>query len=209
MIATTYRLGVDVGGTFTDGVLIDEQSGAISIDKLLTTPDDPSEAFLQVALRLVDKLGLHPPQVRYIMHAMTTATNAVIERRGARAGLLVTAGFRDVLEIQRQVRHELYNLQTDKPPPLILRRHCLEIVERLNYQGQVLVPLDLDTVARAVERLKSAGIDSIAVCFLHAYRNAVHEQQAGEVISRLHPRAIVSLSSEIAPEIREYWRAST
>jgi N-methylhydantoinase A len=207
--ATTYRLGVDVGGTFTDGVLIDEQSGAISIDKILTTPDDPSRAFLQVAQRLADKLALDPRQVRYIMHAMTTATNAVIERRGARAGLLVTAGFRDVLEIQRQVRHELYNLQTDKPPPLIRRRHCLEIAERLNYQGHVLVPLDLDSVARAVERLKSAGIDSIAVCFLHAYRNAVHEQQAGDVIRRLHPRATVSLSSEIAPEIREYWRAST
>jgi N-methylhydantoinase A len=110
---TTYRLGVDVGGTFTDGVLIDEQSGAISIDKILTTPDDPSRAFLQVALRLVDKLELEPRQVRYIMHAMTTATHAVIERSGARAGLLVTIGFRDVLEIQRQVRHELYNLQTD------------------------------------------------------------------------------------------------
>jgi N-methylhydantoinase A len=207
--ATTYRLGVDVGGTFTDGVLLDEQSGAISIDKILTTPDDPSRAFLQVALRLQDKLDLDPRQVRYIMHAMTTATNAVIERRGARAGLLVTAGFRDVLEIQRQVRHELYNLQTDKPPPLILRRHCLEIVERLDYQGRQLVPLDLRGVARAVERLKSAGIDSIAVCFLHAYRNAVHEQQAAEVIRRLHPQAMVSLSSEIAPEIREYWRAST
>jgi len=209
MTATTYRLGVDVGGTFTDGVLIDEQSGAISIDKLLTTPDDPSEAFLQVAIRLVDKLGLDPPQVRYIMHAMTTATNAVIERRGARAGLLVTAGFRDVLEIQRQVRHELYNLQTDKPPPLILRRHCLEIAERLDYQGHVLVPIDLDSVARAVERLAGAGIDSVAVCFLHAYRNPAHEQQAAEVIRRIHPRATVSLSSEIAPEIREYWRAST
>jgi N-methylhydantoinase A len=206
---STYRLGVDVGGTFTDGVLIDEQSGAISIDKILTTPDDPSQAFLQVVLRLADKLRLDPRQVRYIMHAMTTATNAVIERRGARAGLLVTAGFRDVLEIQRQVRHELYNLQTDKPPSLILRRHCLEIAERLDYEGRVLVPLDMDSVARAVERLKSAGIDSIAVCFLHAYRNAVHEQQAGEIIRRTHPRATVSLSSEIAPEIREYWRAST
>jgi N-methylhydantoinase A len=207
--ASTYRLGVDVGGTFTDGVLIDEQSGAISIDKILTTPDDPSRAFLQVAIRLAGKLDLDPHQVRYIMHAMTTATNAVIERRGARAGLLVTAGFRDVLEIQRQVRHELYNLQTDKPPPLIRRRHCLEIAERLDYQGRVLVPLDLDSVIGAVERLKSAGIDSIAVCFLHAYRNAEHEQQAGEVIRRVHPQAIVSLSSEIAPEIREYWRAST
>jgi N-methylhydantoinase A len=206
---TTYRLGVDVGGTFTDGVLIDEKSGAISIDKVLTTPDDPSRAFLQVVIRLADKLEVDPREVRYIMHAMTTATNAVIERRGARAGLLVTSGFRDVLEIQRQVRHELYNLQTDKPPPLILRRHCLEIVGRLDYQGRVLVPLDVESVARAVDRLKSAGIDSIAVCFLHAYRNPAHERQASEVIRRLHPQATVSLSSDIAPEIREYWRAST
>ncbi len=205
----TYRLGVDVGGTFTDGVLIDEQSGAISIDKVLTTPDDPSRAFVQVASRLADKLKLDHRQVRYIMHAMTTATNAVIERRGARAGLLVTAGFRDVLEIQRQVRHELYNLQTDKPRPLIPRRHCLEIVERLDYQGHVLVHLDPDSVVQAVERLKYAGVDSIAVCFVHSYRNPAHERQAGEIIRRVHPRATVSLSSGIAPEIREYWRAST
>jgi N-methylhydantoinase A len=206
---STYRLGVDVGGTFTDGVLIDEQSGVISIDKILTTPDDPSRAFLQVVIRLAERHELDPRQVRYIMHAMTTATNAVIERRGARAGLLVTAGFRDVLEIQRQVRHDLYNLQTDKPPPLILRRHCMEIAERIDYQGRVLVPIDLQSVARAVEHLKRSDIDSIAVCFLHAYRNPAHERQAGEVIRRLYPQATISLSSDIAPEIREYWRAST
>jgi len=206
---TSYRLGVDIGGTFTDGVLIDEDSGAVTIDKMLTTPDDPSLAFLHIATGLARRLNLDPAQIRYIMHAMTTATNAVIERRGAQAGLLLTAGFRDVLEIQRQVRHELYNLQTDKPPPLIPRRQCLEILERLDYRGEVLVPLDIDAVADAVERLKAEGIDSIAVCFLHSYRNATHEQRAAEVIRRVHPGATVSLSSEIAPEIREYWRAST
>jgi len=209
IVPPSYRLGVDVGGTFTDGVLIDEGTGAISIDKVLTTPDDPSIAFLRIATRLAERLELDPRQVRYIMHAMTTATNAVIERRGARAGLLVTAGFRDVLEIQRQVRHELYNLQTDKPPPLIRRRHCLEVPERLDYRGEVLVPLDTDAVGTAVERLKADGIDSIAVCFLHAYRNPAHEQQAAGIIRCVHPSASVSLSSEVAPEIREYWRAST
>jgi len=205
----TYRLGIDIGGTFTDGVLIDESSGAIAIDKILTTPDDPSLAFLNIATRLAERLELDPRQVRYIMHAMTTATNAVIERRGAQAGLLVTAGFRDVLEIQRQVRHELYNLQTDKPPPLIPRRYCLEIPERLDYRGDVIVPLDGAVVGAAVARLKAAGIDSIAVCYLHAYRNPMHEQQTADIIHRVHPGATVSLSSDVAPEIREYWRAST
>ncbi|MGI9145958.1 MAG: hydantoinase/oxoprolinase family protein [Chloroflexota bacterium] len=205
----SYRLGVDIGGTFTDGVLIDEDSGAIEIDKILTTPDDPSLAFLSVASRLAERLDIEPAQIRYIMHAMTTATNAVIERRGAQAGLLVTAGFRDILEIQRQVRHELYNLQTDKPPPLVRRRHCLEIPERLDYRGEVVVDLDVEAVADAVERLKSEDIHSIAVCYLHAYRNPTHEQRTAEVIRRVHPGATISLSSDVAPEIREYWRAST
>lgn len=208
-MSATYRLGVDIGGTFTDGVLVHEATGEVRIDKVLTTPADPSQGFLQSTQRLARRAGLSPEQVRSIMHATTTATNAVLERRGAATGLLVTQGFRDVLEIARQVRHELYNLQTDKPVPLVPRRLCLEIPERLDYRGAVQVPLDEAAVEAAVVRLRTAGVESVAVCFLHAYRNPVHERQAAEIIRRVWPEADLSLSCDIAPEIREYWRAST
>ena len=204
-----YRLGVDIGGTFTDGVLIDENTGAITIDKVLTTRDDPSRGFLQVAERLATRDGRAPEHLHYIIHATTVATNAILERRGAHAGLLVTEGFRDILEIARQVRHELYNLQTDKPPALIPRQLCLEIPERLDYRGDAVVALDEDAVVLAIAELKRRSVASIAVCLLHAYANPAHEQRIGALIREHYPAAAVSLSSEVAPEIREYWRAST
>ncbi len=204
-----YRVGVDIGGTFTDAVRIDESTGTIRIDKLSTTPDDPSRAFLQVVRQIMAKDGASAADVAYMVHATTVATNAVLQRNGARAGLVVTRGFRDVLEIARQVRHELYNVQTEKPPPLIPRELCLEVSERLNYRGEIQVPLDEDAVRSAATKLREAGIDSIAVCFLHSYRNPLHEQRALRLILEVHPSAEVSISSAIAPEMREYWRAST
>ncbi len=204
-----YRLGVDIGGTFTDGVLIDESNGTLQIDKVLTTPQDPSEGFLTITQRLAAEANLSLDQLHSIIHATTIATNAVLERRGARAGLLVTQGFRDILEIGRQIRHELYNLQTEKIPPLIPRQRCIEIPERMDHRGEVLLPLDEAAVAGALSTLRTQQVESIAICFLHAYRNPVHEQRAAELIQSLWPEATVSLSSEIAPEIREYWRAST
>jgi N-methylhydantoinase A len=206
---SAYRLGIDIGGTFTDGVVIDEKTGEMSIEKVLTTPADPSEGFLLAAQGLVPQHRTEARVLRYIIHATTVATNAVLERRGAPAGLLVTEGFRDVLEIGRQVRHELYNLQTEKAPPLIAREHCYGIPERLDHLGHVTQELDEAAVANAVARLLADGIDSIAICFLHSYRNPGHEQRAGEIARAGHPAATISLSSEIAPEIREYWRAST
>jgi N-methylhydantoinase A len=205
----SYRLGIDVGGTFTDGVLIDEASGAITVDKVPTTPAHISEGFIALVERLAERSAVDLGELSYIIHATTTATNAVIEGRGARAGLLVTEGFRDVLEIGRQVRHELYNLQTEKPRPLIPRQRCLEIRERLDYRGRTLVELDEESVAGAVEQLHADGVESIAVCFLHSYQNAAHEQRAAAIIRGLYPEIAVSVSSDIAPEIREYWRAST
>jgi N-methylhydantoinase A len=203
------RLGVDIGGTFTDGVLIDEETGTITIDKVSTTTADRAEGFLTVCRRLASRATLNPEDLTYIIHATTAATNAVIERQGARAGLLVTAGFRDILEIARQVRHELYNLQTSKPLPLIPRRLCFEIAERLDHQGKVLMPLDEDAVARAAHAMHDRGVESIAICFLHSYQNPVHEQAAANIVRRILPHAHLSVSSDIAPEIREYWRAST
>lgn len=132
------RLGIDIGGTFTDAVAVDETDGTIRIDKVLTTSADPSEGFLLCVQRLSKRLGLQAEDVVHIVHASTVATNAVLERRGAKAGFLVTDGFRDLLEIGRQIRYELYNLQTEKPAPLIPRERCIEIPERLNYGGKYL-----------------------------------------------------------------------
>ncbi len=204
-----FRLAVDVGGTFTDGVLIDEATGTVWAEKLPTTPADPAVGFLSSVRRLERRAGLAPGELQAIIHGTTVATNALLERRGARCGLIVTEGFRDILEIGRQIRHELYNLQTEKPPPLIPRERCVGVPERLDHRGDVLEPLDPDAVRRAVEFLRGEGVESIAVCLLHAYRNAAHERQVAEIIRRHHPAATISLSSDIAPEIREYWRAST
>src|SRR4051794_40694655 len=177
-----YRLGVDIGGTFTDAVLIEEASGRVWIDKVSTTPADPSEGFLTSVRRLLQRVGLQPSEIGYVLHATTVATNAMIERRGAPAAMMLTQGFRDVLEIQRQVRRELYNLQTEKPKPLIPRRLCLEIPERLDYRGRVLTELDEEAVAAAAVRLRDTGINSVAICFLHAYQNGAHEQRAAEIV---------------------------
>jgi N-methylhydantoinase A len=204
-----FRLGIDVGGTFTDAVLIDEDTGALTIDKVSTTPADLSEGVDASFERLKDRARFQPDELRYLIHASTVASNALLQRTGARAGLLVTAGFRDILEIARQIRYELYNLQTEKPRPLIPRELCVEVPERLDHRGEVLVPLDEQALVRAVETLRAEKLDSIAVCFLHSYRNPAHEQRAGEIIEQICPGLPVSISSEIAPEIREYWRAST
>jgi N-methylhydantoinase A len=208
-IVGDLRLGVDIGGTFTDAILISEDDGRVWGGKVLTTPHDPSEGFLQVVAQVLARSAADAEGIRSIIHATTVATNAVIERQGARAGLLVTHGFRDILEIARQIRHELYNLQTDKPTPLIPRKYCREVVERLDYTGSVIDELDEDGVRAVLTEWRDDGINSLAVCLLHSYRNPVHEQRIRELAAEVHPEADVSLSSEIAPEIREYWRAST
>ena len=189
--------------------MIDEDTGALTIDKVSTTPADLSEGVDASFERLKDRARFQPDELRYLIHASTVASNALLQRTGARAGLLVTAGFRDILEIARQIRYELYNLQTEKPRPLIPRELCVEVPERLDHRGEVLVPLDEQALVRAVETLRAEKLDSIAVCFLHSYRNPAHEQRAGEIIEQICPGLPVSISSEIAPEIREYWRAST
>ncbi len=209
MSAVATRLGIDIGGTFTDAVLVDEQSGRISIEKVPTTPPDPSEGFLEALRAITAGSGTTTAQIGSLIHATTVATNALLERRGARAGLLITAGFRDTLEIARQVRHDLYDLQTEKPPPLVPRERCLEVPERLDHEGGVLVALDEQAVLDAVERLRTQQVEAIAICFLHAYRNPAHERRAAELVRAAWPEIPVSVSSEVAPEIREYWRAST
>lgn len=205
----SVRIGVDIGGTFTDGVAYDAESGAVTIEKVLTTTDDLSRGFLDVFDSLVKRAETSPAQVRDVLHASTVATNALLERKGASVGLLVTAGFRDILEIGRQVRWELYNFFTDKPEPLVPRSRVHEISERLDHRGEVVAPLVEEDVRRAVEHLQAVGVDSIAICFLHSYRNPAHEQLAARIVREMVPEVQVSVSCEIAPEIKEYWRAST
>ena len=203
------RIGVDVGGTFTDAVVFDALTGSIYRSKILTTPKDPSIGALAAFKQVREKARGPVRAIRHIMHATTVATNSIIERTGAPTALLVTKGFRDILEIGRQVRHELYNLQTDKPSALVSRRYCYEVKERLDAEGNVLIPLDRERAASTIREIRNEGILSIAVCFLHAFRNPIHERMISELIRAIYPQSAVSISSEVAPEIREYWRAST
>jgi len=204
-----YRLGVDIGGTFTDATLLDEATGEVRIGKVSTTPRDPSIGFMRAARRLLEEHGVAPTELSYVVHATTVATNAVIEGKTASAGFVTTDGFRDMLEVARQVRPSLYDLQFEKPRPLVPRDRCFGVPERLGPGGEVIRPLDERAVRAAALRLKEAGVSAIALCFLHAYVNPAHERRAAEIIRAAFPEAALSVSSEVAPEFREYTRAST
>ncbi|MCH2115659.1 MAG: hydantoinase/oxoprolinase family protein [Pirellulales bacterium] len=206
---SNYRMGVDIGGTFTDLVMMDDQSGALRVVKLSSTPQDPSIAFLEIVNRVLRESAEPPASVGYLVHGTTVATNTIIEGKGAKAALLTTDGFRDVLEIARQIRPRLYDLFCEKPRPLVPRQLCRGVPERLNFAGEVLEPLDQQTVRRVAKELADAAVESIAVCLLHSYRNAAHERQIKQILSELLPNISVSLSSELCPEMREYFRAST
>ncbi len=203
------RLAVDIGGTFTDGVLIEDRTDRTWAWKVLTTPDDPSDGFVEVLDELCAMADCRPSELVSVTHATTLTTNTLLQRRGARTALLVTAGFEDILEIGRQIRHELYDLQTNKPEPLVPREACHPVIERIDHAGRVLTPLDEASVAQAADRAVAAGAASIAICFLHAYVDGDHERRAAAIVRARHPELPVSVSSEIAPQIKEYWRAST
>ncbi|MBI3943716.1 MAG: hydantoinase/oxoprolinase family protein, partial [Chloroflexi bacterium] len=204
-----YRLGVDIGGTFTDAILINETTGEIRIAKVSSTPKDPSAGFLEATARILRQGEVAPGDVAYVVHGTTVATNAIIEGKIATTGFITTGGFRDMLEIARQIRPSLYDVHFEKPRPLVPRHLCYGVPERLDAQGQELLPLDEAALRAAALELQRAGVESIAVCFLHAYINPAHERRAGEILREVYPQAIISLSSEVAPEFREYFRAST
>ena len=204
-----YRLGIDIGGTFTDAMLIDEDTGEVWIDKVPSTPKDPSIGFMQSTDRILRKADAVATDITYAVHATTVATNAVIEGKTARTGFITTEGFRDMLEIARQTRPALYDPLFEKTPPLVPRHLCFEVPERLDAGGNVLIPLDEDAVRQVASRLREEGVESIAVCLLHAYVNPAHEERVGEILHEVFPEAPVSLSSRVAPEFREYFRAST
>lgn len=204
-----YRIGVDVGGTFTDFTLHNDASGEVHFYKTPSTPHDPSEAIEQGLRGMLSLLGYDAAEVSYLGHGTTVATNIVIERRGALTGLVTTKGFRDVLELGRQARPSIYDYRVEKPPVLITRDRRVEVEERIGPAGEVLQELDEASLEAAVARLAELGVESVAVCFLHSYRRPEHEEKAKAVIERLLPDAYITLSSEILPEFREFERMST
>src|SRR6476659_7843050 len=205
----SVRLAIDIGGTFTDATLIDEETGDVSIAKVLTTPADPSEGFMQAAERALAEGGVEAGEVTFVVHATTVATNAIIEGKIARSGFVTTDGFRDLLEIARQVRPTLYDTQFEKPRPLVPRDRAVGVVERLGPHGEVLTPLDEGSARAAAALLREHDVESVAVCLLHAYVNPEHEQRIGAILAEELPGVPGSLSAEVAPEFREYLRAST
>jgi len=205
------RLGIDVGGTFTDLVLIDDDTGQIQYTKTLSTPSDLASAVVTGIDRILQRAEVGSEALDYVVHGTTVGTNALIERRGARVGLITTAGFRDVLEIARIERPDagLYDMTVDLPDPLVPRYLRLEADERIGADGSVVRELDESSVGRAAEIFEREGVEAIAVCLLFSFRNPKHELLIQETLQRLLPGLPVTLSSEIAPEFREYERTST
>src|SRR5437870_8477710 len=204
----TIRVGVDIGGTFTDLVATDEKRGVWKI-KVLTTSTDPSVGALDAIRRLLEKQMVDAGLVRVVIHATTLASNALLTGNVPKTALVTTAGFRDVLEIGRQNRPELYNLQVERLPPLVPRRYRFEVRERIMYDGTLLEPLDESQAILVARKIRRLGIGTVAVCFLHSYANPKHEKEVGEIFRREHPGARLSLSSQLLPEFREYERTST
>jgi N-methylhydantoinase A len=204
-----YALGVDIGGTFTDLVVYDHETGRQWSRKVLTTHDDPARAVAAGVGAILREGGLEPRRFTRVVHATTLFTNALIERKGARTGLLTTEGFADTLEIGRERKYELYDLGITKPEPLVPRDLRLEVAERVGADGRVRRRLDARDVAAKARRAVAAGAESLAIVLLHAYANPRHEAEAARIVSRLFPRLAVTTSHEVAPEIREFERAST
>ena len=205
----TYRLGCDVGGTFTDFVLYDERSGDIHVEKCLTTPVDPSVGILE-GLRPFGAIDPeHVARTRRIAHATTLVANAVIERKGARTALLATRGFRDVLELRRHVRVTTYELWADPPAPLVPRSLRIPIDERTWSDGTVLRPVPHEEIEAAVALMRAEGVGSVAIAFLHSYVNPGNEREAARLVRELAPELAVTTSAEVLPQIKEYERTST
>ncbi|HCI85330.1 MAG TPA: hypothetical protein DHV68_00655, partial [Dehalococcoidia bacterium] len=204
-----FRIGVDIGGTFTDGTLVDSVTGEVTTSKVLSTPSNPASGFISAVQKLLSVDSVDPAAIEHVVHATTVATNAIIEGKTAKTAFVTTEGFRDMLEIARQIRPSLYDLQFEKPAPLVPRQLCFEVPERLNAKGEVVTPLDESALAQLVEQIAESEIEAVAVCLLHSYRNPDHERRVGETIAAKLPNVIISLSSDVVPEFREYLRAST
>jgi N-methylhydantoinase A len=201
------RLGVDIGGTFTDVAL--ETGGGRYSAKVLTTPEAPERAVLEAIGTVLREAALAPSDLSIIIHGTTLATNAIIERKGARTALLTTEGFRDTIEIRHENRFEQYDVNIDLPPPLVPRRLRVPVRERIDAQGRVLVPLDEAGLSSIADRLAKEQIESAAIGFLHSFTNPAHERRAREILAKRLPGLPITLSCEVSPEMREYERFST
>ncbi|HSU07336.1 MAG TPA: hydantoinase/oxoprolinase family protein, partial [Acetobacteraceae bacterium] len=208
-MTASISLGIDIGGTFTDLVALDHCSGRAAIWKESTTPDDPARGAINGIRHLLAAARIEAGSIGRVVHATTLFTNALIERKGALTGLLTTAGFADVLEIERERKYELYDLAIEMPPPLVPRHLRREVRERMTPEGDVEIPLDIEGALHQAEFLLASGVRSVAIAFLHAYANPSHERAAEAAIARRFPELLISTSSDIAPEIREYPRTST
>ena len=205
----SYRLGIDIGGTFTDYVLLDDRSGELRLHKRLTTPRDPAEGALFGLEELLQAGGLSLPDCSMVVHGTTLIANAVLERRGARTALLTTRGFRDVLEMGHEQRYDIHDLFLQFPTPLVPRRWRLEVDERMTRDGEPIRRPDCDAVRKQAAWLVERGVEAIAVCLLHAYLKPVHEQMIADLLKGEFPQLALSVSHEVVPEIREYERTST
>jgi len=203
-----YRVAIDIGGTFTDMLLVGEDGSAV-IGKTLTTPADPSLAVESALRPELEKGTVKRGERGTLIHGTTLVTNALIERKGAPTALLTTAGFRDAVEIGREHRYELYDLNLDLPKPLVPRHLRFDVPERVAADGSVLLPLDEDFVRRLVLELREKGITAIGVCYLNSFRNPAHERRTAAIIAEVAPQIRVSVSSEVVAEIREFQRTST
>src|SRR5579884_2463565 len=201
------RLGVDIGGTFTDVAL--EAGGRRWSAKVLTTPEAPALAVLDAIRAVLDAAALGPADLAIIIHGTTLATNALIERKGAKTALLTTEGFRDTIEIRHENRFEQYDVNIDLPPPLVPRRLRFPVPERIDARGRVLTPLDEAAVAQIAGRLAELGVEAVAIGFLHSFTNPAHEERTRDILAPLLPQAAITLSCEVSPEMREYERFST
>ena len=209
MKKNTYRLGCDIGGTFTDFVLVNDQTGEFQTHKCLTTPSDPSTAVAEGVGQLdMDTPGFMALTDEFI-HGTTLVINAIIERKGAKTGLITTRGFRDVLELGRELRYDAYDIFAEYPAPLVPRFLRKEIAERVASDGRVLLPVRAEDIATVLKELQDMQIESLAVCLLNSYENPIHEKQVKETIERLAPELSLSTSFEVLPQIREYERSCT
>jgi len=204
-----FRLGCDIGGTFTDFVLVDSETGNIHAHKCLTTPDDPSDAVAEGMAALSKAVPGMAADTTEFIHGTTLVINAIIERKGAVTGLITTKGFKDVLELGREIRYDAYDIFSEYPQPLVSRELRLEVDERIASDGRVLTALDTESVTRALAELQKKGIESLAVCLINSYENPAHEDRIREMVQSKAPDLFLSTSFEVLPQIREYERTST
>ncbi|GEP58925.1 hydantoinase/oxoprolinase family protein [Reyranella soli] len=204
-----FRIGTDIGGTFTDFVVIDDRTRSLRLEKTLTTPHDPSEGIFEGLALLAEQTGTLLPDAAKLVHGTTLVINALIEQKGVKTALLTTVGFRDVIEMRNELRYDVYDLQIDYPKPLVPRALRFEVAERTLVDGRVQTAPDPSEIQAIAAMLRAAGVRSVAVCFLHAYANATNERAVARVLAEHAPELAVSLSSDVLPQIKEYERTST